>query len=60
VFWPAGGNRVIYYEDQTPVRYDESQADGGAKMTVGLEGDTYIVKIGDQRFEIPMAVISGG
>ncbi len=60
VFWPDGGNRVIYFEDATPVRYDESQADGGARMTVGRSGDTYQVRIGQQRFEIPEAVITGG
>jgi hypothetical protein len=60
VFWPDGGNRVIYFEDATPMSYDESEADGGAKMTVGKSSDLHTVKIGDQRFEIPDAVITGG
>ncbi|MBB5691888.1 hypothetical protein FHS88_004049 [Roseomonas alkaliterrae] len=60
VFWPDGGNRVIYFEDLTPVRYDQSQADGDARMTVGRDGDLYHIRIGPQRFEIPMAVITGG
>ena len=60
VFWPDGGNRVIYFEDGTPVRYDESQADGGARMAVGQNADLFTVTIGEQRFEIPDAVISGG
>jgi hypothetical protein len=35
IFWPDGGNRVIFFEDATPMTYDQSEADGGAKMTVG-------------------------
>lgn len=60
VTWPDGGSRVIYFEDGTPVRYDESQADAGARMTVGRQGDTFHIRIGPQRFEIPEAVITGG
>jgi hypothetical protein len=60
VFWPDAGNRVIFFEDNTPMRYDESQADGGARMTVGHEADLYYVRIGSQRFEIPSAVMTGG
>jgi hypothetical protein len=40
--------------------YDQSEADGGAKMTVGKSNDLYTVKIGAQRFDIPEAVITGG
>ncbi len=60
VFWPDGGQRVIRFEDNTPMRYDESQADGGARMTVGHEADLYHVRIGHQRFEIVEAVMTGG
>lgn len=60
VFWSGGGNRVIFFEDNTPMHYDESQADGGARMTVGHEADLYHVRIGNQRFEIPEAVMTGG
>lgn len=60
VFWPGGGNRVIFFEDLTPVRFDQSQADGDARMTVRREGDLYHIRIGSQRFEIPEAVITGG
>jgi len=60
VFWPDGGNRVIFFEDNTPVRYDESQADGGARMTVGGDDGLYHVRIGNQRFEIIEAIMAGG
>jgi hypothetical protein len=60
IFWPDAGNRVIRFEDNTPMSYDESQADGGAKMTVGKKADVYEIRIGTQRFEIFEAVMTGG
>lgn len=60
ISWPDGGTRVIVFEDGTPVRHDESQADADARMTVGRQGDTFHIRIGPQRFEIPEAVITGG
>jgi hypothetical protein len=60
IFWPDDGNRVIYFENGTPSTYDESEADGGAVMTVSREGDTSIVMIGEQRFVIPNAFLLGG
>ncbi len=59
VFWPDGGNRVIYFEAGTPAYYDQSEADGGARMTVGKEDDLFTVRIGTQRFEFPEVVITG-
>ena len=59
VFWPDGGSRVIYFEDLTPARYDQSEADGGARMTVGKQSGLYTVKIGGQRFEFPEVVMTG-
>jgi hypothetical protein len=60
VFWPDGGNRVIFYENHTPMRYDQAEADGGARMTVRRQVDLFMVRIGEQRFEIPEAVMTGG
>ncbi|MBI1385843.1 MAG: DUF992 domain-containing protein [Rhizobiales bacterium] len=59
VFWPDGGNRVIYFEDNTPMSYAESQADGGARMTVGRTGDDFDVRVGEQHFVIPDVVMTG-
>lgn len=44
VFWPDAGNRVLYFEKGDIVRYDESQADGGAKLMVKREGDMQYVR----------------
>lgn len=60
VFWPGGGNRVLFFERATPMAFDQSEADGDADMTVTKEADLFLVRIGDQRFEIPEAVIVGG
>jgi hypothetical protein len=60
VFWPDGGNRVIFFENGTPAFFDQSEADGDARMTVGQNADLFTVTIGAQRFEIPDAVINGG
>lgn len=60
IFWPDAGNRVIYFENGSPVRYDESEADGGAVMTVGKSVDLFTITIGGQRFEFPEAAINGG
>ena len=60
VFWPDAGNRVIFYASGAPSGYDESEADGGARLSFEKEGDLFRVRIGQQRFEIPEAVMSGG
>jgi hypothetical protein len=60
VFWPDGGNRVIYFEAGKPVRYDESQADGGAKLSFTEKDRIFYITIGEQRFEIFDSVIFGG
>jgi hypothetical protein len=59
--WPDGGSRVIYFEGGTPMSFDQSQADQGLKMTVSrTDNGISIVLIGEERFEIPDAVIWGG
>jgi hypothetical protein len=60
VTWPDGGNRIITFEIGVPTGYDESQADGGAKLTYKKNADLHMISIGNQRFEIPEAVVYGG
>ena len=60
ISWPDGGSRVIFFESGKPASFDQSEADGGAKMLVEQNADLFMVKIGDQRFEFPDAVINGG
>jgi hypothetical protein len=60
VFWPNGGTRVIFFENGRPANFDQSQADGQVRMNTSRNADLFTVTIGQQRFEIPEAVISGG
>ncbi|MAM61400.1 MAG: hypothetical protein CMH11_07905 [Maritimibacter sp.] len=60
VTWPDGGERVIFFENGTPVSYDQSQADGDAEMTVTRDGDTFVVFVGEARFSVPEALLIGG
>jgi hypothetical protein len=60
VFWPDGGNRVIFFKNGTPASSDQSEADGDVSLTVGRNADLFTITIGAQRFEIPEAVINGG
>ena len=60
VTWPDGGNRVIYFKNNRPESYDQSEADGSAKLSVSANADLFSVTIGSQRFEFPEAVMAGG
>ncbi|MBF9030572.1 hypothetical protein HKCCE3408_09205 [Rhodobacterales bacterium HKCCE3408] len=60
IFWPDGGSRVLFFEDGTPVYYDESEADDGAEMTVTQVSDTFVVFVGAARFVIPEFFLTGG
>ena len=60
VFWPDAGSRVLYFENGTIVRYDESQADGGARLSVTRNGDVQVVRIGEMKFEVVDALLVGG
>lgn len=54
-----GGQRVIFFENGNATGYDQSQADTG-KFSASKEADLSIIRIGDERYEIPDAVVFGG
>jgi hypothetical protein len=56
---PDGRKRVIFFEDGKATGYDMSQADPG-EFRATKEADIYIIHIGEERYEIPEAVIYGG
>lgn len=60
VFWPDGGNRVIFFKNGKPDSFDKSEADGDATMTYKENSGLFTITVGDQRFEIVDAVINGG
>lgn len=60
IFWPDGGSRAIFFDAGKPASFDQSQADGDVTMKVDQDADLFKISIGDQRFEIPDAVVNGG
>ena len=56
---PDGRTRTIYFERGRAMGYDQSQADPG-KFSASRQGDTTIVHIGQERYEIFDAMLFGG
>lgn len=56
---PDGRTRAIFFENGRATGCDASQADPGG-FQASREEDLNIVRIGDERYEIPDAVVSGG
>jgi hypothetical protein len=56
---PDGRKRVIFFEKGRAIGADVSQADPG-EFRASKESDLYIIHIGNERYEIPEAVINGG
>lgn len=57
---PDGRKRVIFFDKGRAQGYDQSQADKGNAFSVTRQGDTSIVRIGAERYEIPDALVFGG
>ena len=56
---PDGRTRAIFFEKGRATGYDKSEADPG-EFSASREGDTSIIRIGPERYEIFDAVIFGG
>jgi hypothetical protein len=56
---PDGRSRVIFFENGKAISADVSQADPG-EFRASKEGDLSIIRIGNERYEIPDAVVFGG
>lgn len=56
---PDGRQRNIFFDNGTAIGADVSQADPG-EFSASKESDLSIVRIGQERYEIPDAVIFGG
>lgn len=54
-----GRQRVIFFEKGRAIGYDQSQADTGS-FKADRKGDTTIIFIDDERYEIPDALVLGG
>ena len=56
---PDGRTRTIFFANGRATGYDQSQADPG-KFSASRQGDLNIIKIGQERYEIPDALPFGG
>lgn len=57
---PDGRTRVILFKAGKAVAADLSQADGDMSFGATQEADLHLIRAGNERYEIPEAVISGG
>ena len=57
---PDGVTRALFFEDGRFLSADTSQADGYPEYSATRSGDMSIVRVGEERYEIPDAVIFGG
>jgi hypothetical protein len=57
---PDGRKRVIFFKAGKAVAADLSQADGNMNFSASKEADLYMIRAGNERYEIPEAVIYGG
>jgi len=56
---PDGSQRTVFFQKGRATGYDASRADQAAFKAI-RQGDSTIVTIGSERYEIPDAVINGG
>jgi hypothetical protein len=56
---PDGRMRSIFFEKGRAITADVSEADPG-EFSASQESDLHVIRIGEERYEIPDAVISGG
>jgi hypothetical protein len=57
---PDGRKRTIVFVGGRATGADVSQGDSGAAFSAQREGDLNLLRVGDERYEIPDAVVSGG
>jgi hypothetical protein len=57
---PDGRTRAIYFRMGKPIGADTSQADGYPEFRATRERDLHLIRVGNERYEIPDAVILGG
>lgn len=60
VDWPDGRSRTLFFEKGAFLAADTSEADGNPTPKVSKEADLWMIRLGDERYEFPDAVIFGG
>ena len=56
VTWPDGATRVIFFENNSAVRSDKT----GAAFSAEKKAGNSIVRVGEERYEIPDTAVAGG
>ncbi|MEO1003660.1 MAG: SH3 domain-containing protein [Cyanobacteria bacterium J06638_7] len=57
---PDGRKRALFFRMGQAIGADTSQADGNPAFSTSKEGDTYTIRVGNERYEFPEAVVFGG
>ena len=57
---PDGRNRALFFAGGTFLSADISQADGDITASATKEADLFKIQVGEERYEVPEAVITGG
>jgi hypothetical protein len=57
---PDGRTRAIYFRMGRPIGADTSQADGYPEFRAVKKSDLHRIRVGDEHYEIPDAVVLGG
>ena len=57
---PDSVKRAIFFMMGIPISADVSEADGSPEFKANKEADLHLIRIGNERYEIPDAVVLGG
>jgi heat shock protein HslJ len=57
---PDGRSRAIFFRMGRPIGADVSEAEGHGEFSATKEGNLHRIRIGNERYEIPDAVLLGG
>jgi heat shock protein HslJ len=60
VIKPDGIDRLLFFTDGSFVSADTSEAGGGFEISATRESDLNLIRVDDERYEIPDAVLFGG
>jgi hypothetical protein len=57
---PDGRTRTIFFALGRPIGADSSQAEGYGEFRASRVKDVHRIDVGNERYEIPVAVVNGG
>jgi hypothetical protein len=57
---PDGRQRLLFFANGIPIAADSSEADRSGPFSATREADLNLIRVGEERYELPDAVILGG